>query len=65
MAPCIMYHQKNTQVVSEPGPNSDLEAVAACLAPRALRVQLHGLNGLLANGLLGGAAQEVRGDISW
>jgi hypothetical protein len=30
----------------------DPDAIAAALGPRALHVQLHGLNGLRANGLM-------------
>ena len=30
------------------------EAAASVLTPRALHVKLHGINGLMANGLLGG-----------
>jgi len=49
---------------------TDPEAIAAALAPRALHVQLHGLNGLRANNLLMSpsiekAASEVGGMWWW
>lgn len=63
-AACVASHAINThntcapcagQAAAELGAAGDPESIAATLAPRALRVQLHGIAGLLANGLLPGA----------
>lgn len=46
----------NLQLVGELDGLMDNDRIAKALASKALRVQLHGINGLLASGLIKGAA---------
>jgi hypothetical protein len=59
--PAPAPHPPN-QALADAASAADPDAIAASVGRRALRVRLHGVNGLLANGLLEGttAAAEVR-----